>query len=217
MLSRVISESDCVCSPTAWRNRDVPEAAPEEEAVQAAERDPPPDRMILAAEIEQKVREAYESGRRDADIESRSRAESQVREAIERLAATIVEIAGTRNEAIRRAEADTVRLSLEVARRVLHRELTIDPSALDALVRAALEKLRSQESYRVRVHPDLEHPVRKCIQKAGRDPAIEVISDATLARGAAVFETSRGSLDASVDTQLSEIERGLADYLGERS
>ena len=38
-----------------------------------------------------------------------------------------------------------------------------------------------------------------------------------LTQGSAVFETSRGELDASVDTQLAEIERGLTDVLERRS
>ena len=37
-------------------------------------------------------------------------------------------------------------------------------SALEALIRAALEKLQSQEVYRVRVHPDQERFVRACLR-----------------------------------------------------
>jgi flagellar assembly protein FliH len=110
-----------------------------------------------------------------------------------------------------------VRLSIEIARRILHREISLDTSALDALIGAALEKLRSQEVYRVRVHPDQEQPVRACLRQTGRDPAIEVVSDASQPWGGVLFEISRGALDASVETQLREIERGLADSMGERS
>ncbi len=42
---------------------------------------------------------------------------------------------------------------------------------------------------------------------------IEVIADASLAPGGVMLESSRGLLDASVDTQLSEIERGFADLV----
>jgi flagellar biosynthesis/type III secretory pathway protein FliH len=40
-----------------------------------------------------------------------------------------------------------------------------------------------------------------------------VVPDAARELGSVVFETERGSLDASVDTQLEEIERGLTDRL----
>jgi flagellar assembly protein FliH len=170
----------------------------------------------MAAAIELRVRQAYESGFREGEAAARQRSESQVREAVEKLAATVVEVAATRGDAMRRAEADMVRLSVEIARRILHRELSLDTSALEALIRAALEKLRSQEVYRVRVHPGHEQLVRACLQQIGRDPDIEVVGDASQPRGGAVFEISRGSLDASVETQLREIENGLADHLGER-
>jgi flagellar assembly protein FliH len=171
----------------------------------------------LNAAIEQRVRQAYESGFREGEAAARQSAESQVREAVEKLAATVVEVAATRSDVMRRAEADMVRLSVEIARRILHRELSLDTSALEALIRAALEKLRSQEVYRVRVHPGHEQLVRACLQQIGRDPDIEVVGDASQPRGGAVFEISRGSLDASVETQLREIENGLVDRLGERS
>ena len=47
-------------------------------------------------------------------------------------------------------------------------------------------------------------------------PAVEVVSDGGLARGSAIFETSRGELDASAGVQLAEIERGFADALARR-
>ena len=81
---------------------------------------------------------------------------------------------------IRRAEADTVRLAIEIARRVLHREISVDPSALSALVGAALEKLRNQEIYRVRIHPDLEKLVKSSLEQFGRSAGIEVIPDPNL-------------------------------------
>jgi flagellar biosynthesis/type III secretory pathway protein FliH len=41
-----------------------------------------------------------------------------------------------------------------------------------------------------------------------------VVPDAARELGCVLFETERGSLDASVDAQIEEIERGLADRLG---
>jgi flagellar assembly protein FliH len=213
MLSRVLTETEAEVAPPRWLSQvpggAVPAARPRHSSESETE--------ARNAAVEQRVRQAYESGFREGEAAARQSAESQVREAVEKLAATVAEVAATRSDAIRRAEADTVRLSIEIARRILHRELSLDTSALEALIRAALEKLRSQEVYRVRVHPDQEQLVRACLQQIGRDPDIEVVSDASQPRGGAVFEISRGSLDASVETQLREIEHGLADHLEERS
>jgi len=170
-------------------------------------------RQLEAAAAEQRAKESWQQGFDAGDAAARQKLEGEIRARFEKLAATIAEVAGLRSETIRRAEADTVRLSIEIARRVLHRELSVDSSALEALIKAALEKLRQQEVYRVRVSPGEEKLMRSCLEQAGRGQAIEVVADPSQSRGGVFFEISRGALDASVDTQLREIERGLTDEL----
>lgn len=219
MLSKVLPGAALEVKPVAWR-RGV--AAPAKSA--SSRNGKPPDeisrlRATLAdfnAAAEQQARQAYEAGMHAGETAARQGAESEVRTVVEKLAATIADVAGTRAEVMHRAESDTVHLAIEIARRVLHREVSLDASALEGLVRAALEKLQAQEVYRVRVHPAQEGLVRKCLAEMGRGPAIEVVSDPLQPRGGAVFEIAGGSLDASVETQLSEIERGLADQLEAR-
>jgi flagellar biosynthesis/type III secretory pathway protein FliH len=68
----------------------------------------------------------------------------------------------------------------------------------------------------VRVHPDQEKVVRACLDQTGRGQAISVIADPVQPKGGAIFEISRGALDASVETQLTEIEHGLIEQLEAR-
>jgi len=219
MLSKLLKDSELDVRPLVWRNGSKPPA-------QSA---PPPVAPVsdeslqlraqisaLTAQMEKQSREAFDAGLRAGEAAARKSLESEVRETIERLAATIAEMASLRAETIHRAEVDTVRLAVEIARRVLHRELTVDTSALGALIKAALEKLQAQEVYRVRVHPDQAKIVRSCLDEMGRSQSIEVIHDASQQKGGAVFEIGRGALDASVETQLREIECGLTDQLEAR-
>jgi flagellar assembly protein FliH len=106
-----------------------------------------------------------------------------------------------------------VHLALAIARRVVRREVAVDPGALHGLVIAALEKLQGQEIARVKVHPSHAALVSACLRQAVSGGQVEVVPDAAREVGSVVFETSRGNLDASVDAQLQEIERGLADRL----
>jgi flagellar assembly protein FliH len=50
-------------------------------------------------------------------------------------------------------------------------------------------------------------------EKMGVPHRIEVVADPGLAPGSVVLESERGTLDASVGTQLDEIERGFADLV----
>jgi flagellar assembly protein FliH len=219
MSSKILDESAASVQVLPWRQQGQP--LPDQKR-----KGPPVSNEVrqllarveeLTAAVEQKSREAYEKGLRAGDAGARQNLEAEVRSTVATLATTIADVASTRSETIRRAEADVVRLSIEIARRVLHRELALDQSALEGLIKAAIEKLQQQEVYRVRVHPDQEKLVRVCLEQAGRGQGIDVIGDPAQSRGGAFFEISRGALDASVDTQLREIDRGLVDELHARS
>ena len=77
----------------------------------------------------------------------------------------------------------------------------------------ALEKLGGQEISRVRVHPSHAALVTESLRQNSASAKVEVIADPSRDLGAVIFETPRGNLDASVESQLQEIERGLADRL----
>lgn len=222
MLSRLLEDRGAQATPVVWRTAvTAPDPPPAPVPGHLAEPHPLSEEVLqLQAKLaearalaEQKAKQAYETGYREGDVAAKKQLQADVNAQVERFAAAAVEVAAARADTIRRAHNDTVKLAIEIARRVLHRELTVDASALEALIKAALEKLQSQEVYRVRVHPEQEGIVRTCLEQTGRGTAIAVVSDPVQPKGGVVFDIARGSLDASVDTQLSEIERGLADHL----
>ena len=169
----------------------------------------------LERQVERRAREAREAGHREGEAAGRAAAAAELRPVLERLARGIQEIAGLRPQLVREAAADLVGLSLGIARRILHRQLSVDPAALEGLVSGALQKLPGQEICRIRIHPELEPGIRQALAREGRG-GLPLIADGTLERGAILVETARGKLDASLETQLAEIGRGLADRLPEK-
>jgi len=171
----------------------------------------------LQQQYELKVREAHTAGVREGEVTGRQRAGAELQPVIDRLARTIEEIGGLRSRLRAEAEADLIQLSLAIARRVLRRELAIDPDALHGLVLGALDKLGGQEVTRVRVHPKHVALLTDSLRQHSASSKVEVIGDPGRELGTVIFETPRGNLDASVDSQLQEIERGLADRLRRQS
>jgi flagellar assembly protein FliH len=115
------------------------------------------------------------------------------------------------------AEEDTVKLAVAIARRILYRELATDPEAILGLVMAAFQKLNARETQRLRLAPGAAAIVQEHRTRLELPPGLEIVSDSSCPPGGAVFETSRGELDASVDTQLAEIQRGLVDLIKRRA
>ena len=111
------------------------------------------------------------------------------------------------------AEKDAVGLSLQIARRVLHRELSIDGNALNALARVVFDRLTRSESWQLTVHPQFADGIRSSLP-AGSADKIRIESDPSCPPGTFIVRSPEGKIDASVDSQLAEIERGLTDRLG---
>jgi flagellar assembly protein FliH len=135
-------------------------------------------------------------------------------DALGRLGRSIEEMSKSKARFRAEVEEDAVKLALAIARKILNRELASDPEVLVGLARIALGKLNLRELQRVRVHPGDAPAIERLVTASSGPKRVEVVADNTLERGAAIFETDRGILDASVTTQLSEIERGLADVIG---
>jgi flagellar assembly protein FliH len=211
MSSRLLGSDDPrPIAPILWPSVAT---APKPDTPREAAAEPPVDVAELERAWTARVAEARAAGMREGEAAGRARAAAEAQPVLERMARTIDELAGLRPRLRREAEADLVKLAIAIARRVIRRELAVDPDALHGLVRAALEKLQGQELSRVRVHASQVSAISALLRERPGGAAIEVAADPSGDPGAAVFETSRGNLDASVDSQLNEIERGLADTL----
>lgn len=169
------------------------------------------------AELERQAAGARQEGFRDGEAAGFQRAAANLEPLMDRLARTVEEIAALRTRIRREAEADLVKLALAIARRILYREVHSDPEALLGLVKAALDKLDAREVQRLRLHPQDAAVVEGRLKRDRLPAHFEVTPDAGLERGAAVFETARGTFDASMETQLEEIGRGLADRMVRRA
>jgi flagellar assembly protein FliH len=163
---------------------------------------------MLEARIASERQAAFEAGRQEAEANLRA----DLQPVLQRLASSTSEVLSMRADLRRSAEADTVHLALLIARRVLHRQLAVDPSALTALARVAFERLTRSESYQVTVHPQFAASISAALPP-GHAPRVQIEQDPGCAPGTLVIRSSEGTIDASVDAQLEEISRGLTDRL----
>jgi flagellar assembly protein FliH len=141
-------------------------------------------------------------------VEGEEAAQAVLAPVVERLNASIGEVLALRPELRRRAEKDAVELAMRIARRILHRELSVDVSALNALARVVFDRLARMESWEMTVHPRFADSVRGALPAS-----VRIETDAACEFGTLRVRYGDGTIDASVDQQLAEIERGIADRL----
>jgi flagellar assembly protein FliH len=182
--------------------KEVPSAQPTFERDESAQQE--------RVRIEQ---EAYHRGFTEGKAVGRQQAGGELQSVLDQMGKSLASLASLRSRIRGEAEGDLLKLAITIARRVLHRELTLDPESIEGLIRVALDKLQSRELCRVRVHPDQEQAIRKSLERFANSQKVELVTDSSLQCGDVLFETAHGNLDASIESQLSEIERGLADRL----
>jgi flagellar assembly protein FliH len=219
MSSRVLREAEqAAVTPITWRaaaftlspkGRTSPIEVQEVPSDQAAfERD-----QNGQQERDRIEREAYHRGFTEGKTVGQQQAGAELQSVLDQLGRSLATLSSLRSRIRGEAEGDLLKLAISIARRVLHRELTLDPESMEGLIRVALDKLQSRELCRVRVHPDQEQAIRKSLDRFSNSQKVELIADSSLQCGDVLFETAHGNLDASIESQLGEIERGLADRL----
>ena len=216
--SRVLRETDhAVVTPITWRaaafslmpkDRTNPNLKERVSERSDSERDRKGQQE--SAHIEQ---EAYHRGFTEGKNVGREQAAAELQSVLDQLGRSLAALSSLRSRIREEAEGDLLKLAISIARRVLHRELTLDPESIEGLIRVALDKLQSRELCRVRVHPDQEQAIRKSLERFSNPQKVELITDPSLQCGDVLFETAHGNLDASIESQLREIDRGLADRL----
>jgi len=144
---------------------------------------------------------------------ARRDSEAKVQAAVEQLGRAIAGLAGMRQQIREEASPEIARLAIAIAARILNREITVDPDAIHGLVSAAVAKLQARECSRVTVHPSYEAAIRRSLTNLNVKGKMEIVADPSLQPGDIRFETAQGQVDASIETQLREIERGLADRI----
>lgn len=207
MSSRILRADQAACAPIEWASCGPQPAAPAPPPASPAPSSPaPPDWEALAAR-------AREEGRREGEAAARQAAAAHIAALEERLLRSIEAIASLRPRLRQEAERQAVELALAAARRILAREIAIDPAAVAGLLRSAFDQLSLREATAVRCHPASAPSIQEGLARLGAPPSVRVEPDPSLEAGAVIVETARGSLDASVTAQLEEIERGFAALL----
>jgi flagellar assembly protein FliH len=175
--------------------------------------EPAPSEADAAAEAPANVaaieREVYARGYQDGERAGVEAGGQRADAVIARLGQTLDELATLRAQMIRQTERQMVELALAVARRIIHREVTLDRDLLIAMARVALDRLGESEQVTIRLHPDDFAATGAARVSRAMGTSVTVVEDARLERGSCLVESQLGTLDVSVDSQIEEVARAL--------
>lgn len=175
--------------------------------------------------IEQLKTEAYHEGfqkgfsqgTQEGNAAVLENAEAQITEARMQSEEIILTARRQANEMLQTAEVQIVDIALNIARKILKREIDENPMTILPIVKEALRKVMDQDSIVLRVNPDdtelLEHARRDLQHMIGGEKKLSIIADHTVSSGSCMIDTQSGTVDASIDTQLAVIKQALQDVM----
>jgi flagellar assembly protein FliH len=191
--------SPIAAPPSAPTAPGAPAAAPVNDESLMAEH-----RERLAALEREAFTKGYAQGERAGLEAGGKRAEAMLR----RIGQTIEELGGLRQTLIQQTEREMVQLALTLARRVVHREVTLDPDLAGALAHVALDRLGTNTPATIRLNPEDYTVVAQDSARWGGQ-TVTVVPDPSISRGGCLVESAYGSVDATIERQFDELSRAL--------
>jgi flagellar biosynthesis/type III secretory pathway protein FliH len=119
----------------------------------------------------------------------------------------LLQLQGMRAEFFNQSVRDVTDSILHIARSVVRRELSFDSRGVEDLVIAILEDTAQGDEVVIRLAPEDDRAMKEAyprlLEALGRDGTFRVELDGALHPGGAIVETSYGSIDGSVETQMA--------------
>lgn len=170
----------------------------------------------LQARHKRELDEAIQRTRAECETRAQSLLQMEIEPWLKRMAQSIEDIATVKHRYLAESEEQLVRLAVAVARRILYREIQVDSEALFGLIHAATQRAELRELNRILLNPKDHQALLPHLERLQLPPRVQIVSDPALERGAMLLESTSGILDASIQAQLDEVERGFIDLLGRR-
>jgi len=106
-------------------------------------------------------------------------------------------------------------LGLEIARRIMRREVTECPEVLLSIAQAALEKVKAEESVTLRVNPRdvvvVSEGKSSLLEGSPGIKSLRILEDDTVEPGGCIVEGTRGRVDATLEGQLAMAREALKE------
>ncbi len=195
--SRIIKEPEGVLAIESWEALDLEEERLAQERAEQ-EKEPPHD----CSQLQQ---DAHAAGRIQGRTEGQGPADAEIQRAL----GMVAQVEQLRIQSAKQSESDIVELALAMARKVIHREASLDPDIVVAQVREIISSIAEKGLIRVLVHPgDVEYLLtfrQSFVGADGTPVQLSIEPDETIQPGGCIIESSQYFINATIEKQLEAI------------
>ena len=157
--------------------------------------------------------EARQAGWEAGYAEAQQSVDAQLSEVLAEVRSIADAAVEAKNQFLRESQTEMGRLAVAIAKKIIGKELTVNPKAVTDIVAQTIEAANVQGSCCIRVNPqdyEILGPLWDAIpslQPPGR--TWELVADKNLSRGSCLIETNGGIIDARLETQLAQASAAI--------
>jgi flagellar assembly protein FliH len=159
-------------------------------------------------------REAYEKGFAQGQKDGLDLGERKALETWKEMVTLFEELGNLKAMVFSEGQEEMVQLSLAIARKIVKREVSLDPDMVRRSVRSALEFLNDKSFMRVLVHPNDMKNLEQYLPELAEDKKIqrfELAEDNCVGPGGCILESGFGRINATIEGQLDELKTEIED------
>jgi flagellar assembly protein FliH len=167
-------------------------------------------------ELRKSESEGFDKGYAEGLASGIKEGEKEIRERLERLESVIRELDGVKERKIEEVLPEIVDLSLDIARKIIHRKIEQDREIIVSVVREAIHRLGREEKMIIRVNPaDYDTMISNIdlLREETRLRDVTVEPSASISPGGCTIETPSGEVDARIEEQIKEIRDAITTAL----
>ena len=140
---------------------------------------------------------------------------AEVRETVKSFTSMVDDLMVQKKRLLADSEEVVVRLSCEIARRIVTKMAEMDEEMILEIVRNALGHLGDKQKVTIRVNPADAETLRshgdELAEATGAGSTVEIAEDVRIKRGGCLIEGESGSVEAQLDRQVDMIEKALME------
>lgn len=128
----------------------------------------------------------------------------------------IASFAGAKQEVFEYIAPDILEISVEIAQKIIKKELQQDPTIIIDNIMEILKGLSKEETkITLRVNPAqvslLKSEIPSVMSNVGLDAKVLIVPDESIMEGGCMVTTTNGVIDATIETQLAVISEALKE------
>jgi flagellar assembly protein FliH len=157
-------------------------------------------------------RQAYEEGFLQGQKDGREVGQRSQEQLVQQFQDLVNALIQEKEELYRRREQELVELVLLISRKIVAKELKIQPEAIQEIVAAGFQLLSDSEDIKLHINPQ-DHEILQWAPQEAWPPGVEMVPDGTISPGGFLMHTATGDIDGTAENRWALVAQLVKDML----